>query len=133
MNLQTWDLGEIIRNHVYIREIYPTNLKDKCLFSSKDFLQKLAKINEYLGINWKSHEITIKIKLPYSSYPEYRDHWNLTSLRKSDERNSITHVDRYSRNYDKEVVFASSEWMGEYDAFPGDEIIISPIPLIRKL
>ena len=39
---------------------------------------------------------------------------------------SITMMDRFSRYYQKEVVFASSAWMGEFESFPGDEIIISP-------
>ena len=133
MNLQTWDLGEIIRNHVYVREIYPTNLKEKCLFTSLDFLQKLVKIYDYLGIKWSdSKEMNIKVKLPDNTNPTYRDHWNMTSIRKSDERLAIKKVDRFSRYYDKRVVFASSAWMGEYESFPGDEIIISPILQFMK-
>jgi hypothetical protein len=134
MSHQTWDLGEIIKNHVYIREIYSTNLKDKCLFSSRDFLTKLGRLYDYLGIKWKgSQEINIKIKLPNSHNPVYRDYWNETSIRNLDERTSITKVNRFSRYYKKEVVFASSAWLGEFESFPGDEIVISPLPSVKRI
>ena len=129
MSLQTLDLGEIIRNHIYIREIYSTNLRDRCLFSSDTFLKRLGKLYEYLGINWRSlEELNIKVKLPDNNNPDLRDYWNLTSIRRTDHRVSITKIDKFSRYYRKEVVFASSSWMGEFESFPGDEVIISPLP-----
>jgi hypothetical protein len=127
MSLQTWDLGEIIRNHVYVREIYSTNLEDRCLYSSNSFLQKLGALYDYLGMKWRERkEINIKVKLPDNQNPNYRDNWNKTSIRESNNKTSITMMDRFSRYYQKEVVFASSAWMGEFESFPGDEIIISP-------
>ena len=129
MSLQTIDLGEIIRNHVYVREIYSTNLKNLCLFSSDSFLKRLGKLYDYLGINWKSlGELNIKVKLPDNQNPALRDSWRVTSIRRSDHRVSITTIDRFSRYYRKEVVFASSAWMGEFESFPGDEVIITPLP-----
>jgi hypothetical protein len=133
MNLYTWDLGEIIRNHVYVREIYSTNLEDRCLFSSYCFLQKIGKLYDHLGIKWRAlQEINIKVKLPDNPNPAYRDYWNETFIRKSDERTSITEMDRFSRCFNKEVVFASSAWMGEFESFQGDEVVISPLPQIEK-
>jgi hypothetical protein len=133
MNLQTWDLGEIIKNHAYVREIYPTNLKEKCLFSSSDFLRKLVKIYNNLGIKWsESQEMNIRVKLPDNPNPVYRDNWNITKIKKANERPSIKKIDRFSRYYDKQVVFASNAWMGEYETFPGDEIIITPIPTFNR-
>jgi hypothetical protein len=127
MSLQTWDLGEIIRNHVYVREIYSTNLEDRCLYSSNSFLQKLGALYDYLGMKWRERkEINIKVKLPDNQNPNYRDNWNKTSIRESNNKTSITMMDRCSRYYQTEVVFASSAWMGEFESFPGDEIIISP-------
>jgi hypothetical protein len=134
MSFQRIDLGEIIKNHVYVREIYSTNLIDKCLYSSKDFLEKLGRVYDYLGIKWKDTlGINIKIKLPDNSNPTYRDYWNETSIRKSDERTSITKLDRFSRYYKKEVVFASSAWLGEFESYPGDEIVISPLPSVTRI
>jgi hypothetical protein len=128
MSLQTLDLGEIIRNHIYVREIYSTNLKDRCLFSSDILLKRLGKLYEYLGINWRSlEELNIRVKLPNNHNPDLRDYWNLTSIKRTDHRVSITKIDRFSRYYRKEVVFASSAWMGEFESFPGDEVIISPL------
>lgn len=129
MNLQTIDLGEIIRNHVYVREIYSTNLKDRCLFSSANFLQRLGKLHEYLGVNWRNlDELCVRVKLPDSHNPALRDYWTETSIRRCDHKVSVTKIDIFSRYYSKEVVFASSAWMGEFESFPGDKIIITPQP-----
>jgi hypothetical protein len=127
MHLQTWDLGEIIRNHVYVREIYSTNLVDGCLFASNSFLQKLGVLYDYLGIKWREYqEINVKVRLPDNSNSDYRDHWNETRIKISDDRASITVMDRFSRYFEKEVVFASSAWMGEFESFPGGEVVIAP-------
>ena len=122
------DLGEIIKNHTYIREIYSTWYNEKKLFSSKGFIKKLGRIHEYLGLNWaKAEEINVKIKLPENSNPVFRDFWHETILKKSDEKISVTKIDRLTGYSKQEVVFASSAWMGAFESFPGDIIIISPI------
>lgn len=129
MNLQSFDLGEIIKNHVYVREIYSTNLKDQCLFSTESFLKRIGRLYDYLGIHWRNlWEFDIRVKLPNNPNPSLRDYWNETIIKRLDQRASITITDRFSRYYYKEVIFASSAWMGEFDSFPGDEIIISPLP-----
>ena len=128
MTLQSWDLGEIIRNHVYVREIYSTNLEDRCLFASNHFLQKLGVLYDYLGIKWRERqEINIKVKLPNNTNPEYRNHWNETMIKESKDRTSIKMMDRLTGYYKKEVVLASSAWMGEFESFQGDEIVITPM------
>lgn len=125
--MQRWDLGEIIRNHTYIREIYSTWNKEKCLFSSTDLFRKLGKIYDYLGIKWSiAEEIYVKVKLPDSSNPLFRDRWQETTIRRSDEKPLITMIDRFTWYVKKEVVLASSAWMGEFESFPGDEVVITP-------
>lgn len=133
MTLDRWDLGEIIRNHTYIREIYSTCLEENCLFSSRDLLHKLSRIHDYLGIKRsESEEIIVKVKFPDNSNSLFRDYWHETTIRKSDERYLITKIDRFAGYITKEVVFASSEWMGEFESFPGDDVIISPCaPVLR--
>ena len=129
----TLDLGEVIKNHVYIREIYSTNQKERCLFSTDSFLKKLGKLYECLGICWRNLlEFNVRVKLPDNHNQNLRDYWNETIIRESDQKTSITKIDRFSRYYNKEVVFASSAWMGEFETFPGDEVIISPFPHIIK-
>ena len=127
MTLQSWDLDEIIRNHVYVREIYSTNLDDGCLYASNQFLQKLGVLYDYLGIKWRERqEINVKVKLPNNTNPEYRNHWNETMIKESKDRTFITMMSRFSGFFKKEVVLASSAWMGEFESFPGDEVVITP-------
>ncbi|MBN1683198.1 hypothetical protein JW865_06570 [Candidatus Bathyarchaeota archaeon] len=133
MSLGTWDLGEIIRNHIYIREIYSSNQKGKCLFSSKDLLHKLTRIYENLGIKQSaSQETQVKVKLPDNSNPVFRDYWNETTLRAIGEESFITEFDKLLGYHKKEVVFASSSWMGEFESHSGDEIVISPLIKLNK-
>ena len=125
----TLDLGEVIKNHVYIREIYSTNQKERCLFSTDSFLKKLGKVYDCLGIHWRTlQELNVRVKLPDNHNQKYRDYWNETIIRESDQKASITEINRYSGYYNKEVILASSAWMGEFETFPGDEVIISPFP-----
>jgi hypothetical protein len=133
MILQRWDLGEIIRNHTYIREIYSCNFEEKCLFSSEGLLHKLCRIYDYLGIQWSdSKEINVKVKFPDNSNPLFKDYWHRTTIRKSTESSSILMIDRLSGFFRKEVVFASSAWMGEFESFQGDEVVISPcVPVLQ--
>ena len=134
MNHQTRDLGEIIRNHVYVREVYPTSNNEKCLYTSIGFLKKLAKIYTHLGIHLGVfHEMDIKVKLPDNPNPAYRNHWRETTIRKSRDKTTVKALDKFFRYYNKEVVFASSAWMGEYESFPGDEIVIMPLINFSKL
>jgi hypothetical protein len=133
MILQRWDPGEIIRNHTYIREIYSTCLEEHCLFSSKHLLYKLSRIYDYLGIRQpRSDEINVKVRLPGNSNPIYRDYWHKTTIRESQEKPFITKIDRFTNYIKKEVVLASSAWMGEFESFPGDEVVISPsVPVLQ--
>lgn len=127
MALQSWDLGEIIKNHTYVREIYSTNLENECLYASNHFLQKLGVLYDYLGIRWRERrEINVKVKLPNNTNPEYRNKWNETMIRESKDRTFITMMSRFSGFFKKEVVLASSAWMGEFESFPGDEVVITP-------
>ncbi|MFC1802853.1 hypothetical protein ACFL0D_02680 [Thermoproteota archaeon] len=131
--MQRWDLGEIIRNHTYVREISSTWNIEKCLFSSTDLLRKLGRIYDYLGIKWSiAKELHVRVKLPDSSNSLFRDCWQETTIRRSDEKPLITIIDSFTEYDKKEVVLASSAWMGHFDSFPGDEIVISPyIPVLQ--
>ena len=125
--MQKFDLGEIIENHTYVREIYSTWYHEKCLFSSTNLLNKLSKIHDYLGLKWaKTGEIKVNVKLPDNSNPIFKDFWHETILRKSDEKPLVTKIDSFSEYSKQEVVYASSVWMGAFESFPGDIVIISP-------
>ena len=129
--MHTFDLGEIIENHTYIREIYSTFYPEKCLFSSTGLLNKLGRIHDYLGLKWaKAGEIKVNVKLPDNSNPIFKDYWHETILRKSDESPLVTKIDRFSGYIKQEVVLASSAWMGAFESFPGDIVIISPSLII---
>lgn len=132
--MQQFDLGEIIENHTYIREVFSTWNQEKCLFSSSSLMKKLSRIHDYLGIKCaKAEEINVKVKLPDNSNSVLRDSWHETILKKSDEKLSVIKIDRFVGYIKQEVVFASSAWMGTFESFPGDIVIISPsipVPLI---
>lgn len=129
-----WDLGEIVRNYIYVREIYATcyNEKERCLFSSKDLFNKLSLLYDYLGVKKSTNEeIRVKIKLPSNPNPRLRDQWHETSIKKSNDNHLITKIDRLYRYFKNEVVFATNVWMGDFETFPGDEVVISccyPVP-----
>ena len=129
--MQQFDLGEIIENHTYIREIYSTWHQEKCLFSSTRLIKKLCRIHDYLGLSWtKAEEINVKVKLPDNSNPILRDSWHETMLKESDEKLLVTKMDKFAGYKKQEVVLASSAWMGAFESFPGDIVVISPsIPL----
>lgn len=125
--MQKFDLGEIIENHIYVREIYSTWYNEKCLFSSTGLVNKLSRIHDYLGLKCvKAGEIKVNVKLPDNSNPIFKDSWHETILRKSDEETLVTKIDRFSGYIKQEVVLASSAWMGAFESFPGDIVIISP-------
>jgi hypothetical protein len=132
------DLGEIIRNHIYIREIYAICYKEqeRCLFSSEDLFKKLTKLYDYLGVRQsKNDEIKVRIKLPLNSNRIFRDQWHETSIKKSVESPSISKIDRFFRYFKNDVVLASSAWMGYFETFPGDKVVISccaPVPASRR-
>ena len=125
--MHKFDLGEIIENHIYVREIYSTWCHEKCLFSSTGLVNKLSRIHDYLGLKWaKAGEIKVNVKLPDNSNPIFKDSWHETILRKSDEKPLVTKIDRFSGYVKQEVVLGSSAWMGAFETFPGDIVIISP-------
>ena len=125
--MHKFDLGEIIENHIYVREIYSTWCHEKCLFSSTGLVNKLGRIHDYLGLKWaKAGEIKVNVKLPDNSNPIFKDYWHETILRKSDEKPLVTKIDRFSGYVKQEVVLGSSAWMGAFETFPGDIVIISP-------
>lgn len=129
-----FDLGEIIRNHIYVREIYAICNKEneRCLFSSEDLYTKLTRIYNYLGIKrFFNEEMKVKIKLPSNPNPDFREHWHETNIKQSNENHLIMKIDSFFRYFKNEVVFASNSWMSEFETFPGDKVVIScsyPIP-----
>jgi hypothetical protein len=133
MRLKRWDLGEIIRNHTYIREIYPSHLEENCLLSSKELVDKLCRIYDYLGVKCSDlKDIKVKVKLPDSSNPFYKNYWHETTIRKSEETPIITEIDRFIGYIRKEVILASSQWMADFESFQGDKVVISPcVPVLQ--
>lgn len=133
-----WDLGEIVRNHIYVREIYAICYKEKerCLFSSEDLFNKLTRLYDYLGVRQsKNDEIKVKIKLPSNPNSIYRNQWHETNIKKSGESHLRTKIDRFFRYIKNEVVLASSPWMGDFETFPGDKVVISccaPVPANKR-
>jgi hypothetical protein len=122
------DLGEIIRNNIYVREIYAICYQEneKCLFSSEYLFNKLTRIYDFLGVKQPiNREIKVKIKLPSNPNPKLRDYWHETMIKKSHEDHLVTKIDRFFRYYKNEVVYASDTWMGDFETFPGDKVVIS--------
>jgi len=131
------DLGEIIRNHIYVREIQALSTKtsEKCLLASKELYNKLTKIYDLIGVKKpEDQEVSVKIKLPLNPNPEYSQQWHESSIRTTDTQPVILNIDSFARYYCEEVVLASDKWLCEYDSFPGDKVILSPqVPVPRKL
>jgi len=128
-------IGEIVKNHFYIREIQSLCGEDSenKLVVSKSLYEKLSKIYEYIGIKSGSQEVKARIQLPSNPNPQYRREWNTIELKASDERPQITIIDSLARYYKKEVVLASDEWLYKHESIPGDPVIISPcLPIPDK-
>jgi hypothetical protein len=122
------DLGEIIRNHIYVREIYAIcyEEQERYLFLSEDLFKKLTRLHDYLGVRQSQiDEIKVRIKLPLNPNPKFRDQWQVTNVKKSVESPLVLEIDRFNRYFKNEVVLASSTWMGYFETFPGDRVVIS--------
>ena len=124
-----WDLGEIIRNHVYVRQIYSADKREtgEYLFSSDDLHEKLACIYDRLGIEPHTEdEISVIVKLPRNPNPVFRDWWHLTTIKKAEERPLVMRLDRLVGCREGEAVLATKVWINRFESKPGDEVIISP-------
>ncbi len=81
-----WDMGEIIRNHVYVRHVYSADRKggEDCLFSSAELHGKLACIYERLGVEpGREDELSVVVKLPRNRNPILREWWHPTTIKKT--------------------------------------------------
>jgi len=127
--MSAWDLGEIIRNHVYVRQVYSSDKKEsrECLFSSDDLHEKLKCIYDRLGVEPQSEdEIRVVVKLPRNPNPILRDWWHPTTMRKAGERPIVMRLDRLVGCIKNEAVLATKGWINKFESKPGDEVIISP-------
>ena len=127
--MPTWDLGEVIKNHVYVRQIYSATKKEggDCLFSSEELHGKLACIYNRLGVEPMSeHELNVVVKLPRNPNPILRDWWHPTTIKKTDEQPLVIRLDRLVGCLRNEAVLATKAWINRFEAKPGDEVIISP-------
>jgi hypothetical protein len=134
--LQFWDPGEIIKNYTYVRQVYTSNKNRTscCLFSSNFLLNKLRGIYDNLGIRPKiKEEIHVSVRLPNNPNPIYRDYWQSTIIKRSEEQPYIIKFDSLIGYIKNEVVLATNEWLQYYESNPGDEIIISPRVPIPEL
>lgn len=122
------DLGEIIRNHTYIREIQATSTRDadNHLLSSPELFHKLSKIYEYIDISKPDKTLDVNIRLPTNPNPNYSKKWRHIKIKTLAEKPSIVKIDTLARYYTSEVVLASDKWMSNHESFPGDKIIMKP-------
>ena len=127
--MHAWDFGEIVRHHIYVRQIYSTDKKEKgeCLFSSEDLLKKLLCIYDRLGVQpINEDEVNVIVKLPRNQNPLLRDWWHETTVKRTEERLLIIRLDRLCGYIEGEAVLATKLWINKFESKPGDEVIISP-------
>ena len=127
--MPAWDMGEIIRNHVYVRQVYSSDKKEggEYLFSSENLHEKLACIHERLGVEPRSEdELSVVVKLPRNPNPILRDWWHPTTIKKTDEQPLVMRLDRLVGCIKSETVLATKAWINKFESKPGDEVIISP-------
>jgi len=123
------DLGEIIRNHVYVRQEYTADKREvgECLLSSDDLHEKLAFIYGRLGVGPHSEdELSVVVKLPRNPNPILRYWWHPTTIKKTDEQPLVLWLDRLVGCLKNEAVLATKAWINKFESKPGDEVIISP-------
>jgi len=124
-----WDLGEVVKNHVYVRQVYSAVKKEggDFLFSSEELHGKLACIYDRLGVEPRSEdELSVVVKLPRNPNPILRDWWHPTTIKKTDEQPLVIRLDRLVGCLRNEAVLATKAWINRFEAKPGDEVIISP-------
>ena len=127
--MPAYDLGEVIRNHVYVRQVYSADRREggDCLFSSKELHGKLACIYDRLGVEPRSEdELSVVVKLPRNPNPILRDWWHPTTIKKTDEQPFVMRLDRLVGCLRSEAVLATKSWINRFESKPGDEVIISP-------
>ena len=127
--MATLDLGEVIRNHVYVRQIYSANKREcgEYLLSSEDLHEKLACIYDRLGVEPQSEdELSVVVKLPRNPNPILRDWWHPTTMKKTGERPIVLRLDGLVGCLKNEAVLATKVWINKFESKPGDEVIISP-------
>ena len=127
--MPAYDLGEVIRNHVYVRQVYSANKNEggDCLFSSKELHGKLACIYDRLGVEPRyEDELSVVVKLPRNPNPILRDWWHPTTIKKTDEQPLVMRLDRLVGCLRSEAVLATKSWIDRFESQPGDEVIISP-------
>lgn len=123
------DLGEVIRNHIYVRQLYSADRREdgECLFSSGDLHEKLSCIYDRLGVEPRSQdELSVVVKLPGNPNPMLRDWWHPTTIKKTDEQPLVIRLDRLVGCLKNEAVLATRGWINKFESKPGDEVIISP-------
>lgn len=127
--MPAYDLGEVIRNHVYLRQVYKAdeNEGEDCLFSSEELHEKLAAIYDRLGVEPRlEDELGVVVKLPRNRNPILREWWHPTTIKKTDERPLVMRLDRLAGFLRSEAVLATKAWIKRFESKPGDEVIISP-------
>ena len=131
--MSTLDLGEIIRNHVYVRHVYSADRREggEYLFSSVDFHSKMACMYGRLGIVPRSEdELSVVVRLPRNPNPILRDCWHPTTIKKTDEEPLVMRLDRLVGCLTNEVVLATKKWINKFESKPGEKVMISPcVPL----
>jgi hypothetical protein len=134
--MNSWDPGEIIKNHVYIRQIYSAIKIEKgaFLFSSCRLIKQLLSLYKSLGIKpLTMEEINVNVKFPKHSNPLYWSLWHETMMKKSVEQPYVIRFDRLSGYIKNEVLLATKEWIRDFELKPGEEAIISPCIPVPEL
>lgn len=135
-SLKSWDPGEIIKNHVYVRQIYSSKKKEKgaFLFSSCHLLKQLLSLYKSLGIQpFTIEKIHINVKLPNNSNPIYRNLWHETVMKETMEQPYVIKYDRLHGYIKNEVLLATIEWIRDFELKPGEEAVISPCIPVPEL
>jgi len=136
--MPAWDTGEIIRNHVYVRQVFSAarNGGEECLFSSEELHGKLACIYERLGFAPRTMaELGVVVKLPRNPNPVLRERWHQTTLKRTEERVKVLRLDTLVGCTEHEAVLATRAWIERFESRPGDQVIISPcipVPDLRE-
>lgn len=129
-------MGEIIRNHVYVRQVYSADKREdgEYLYSSNDLHDKLVCIHDRLGVEPQSiDEVSVNVRLPKNPNPILRDWWHPTMIRKIEEQPMVMRMDGLAGLIEREAVLATREWIDRFESRPGDMVIISPIVPVPDL
>jgi hypothetical protein len=121
------DIGEVVSRCRYIREVYETPKPGEYLLSSKALIETIISFYKDSGNKVRREgEIDVKVKLPYNQNRKFREGWQETTLRGSEDWPLILRLESLVGIITREIVLGTSDWVDYFETQPGEPVLIKP-------